>query len=40
LGEGFAPANRYEALLGITDFVSALTDRGALALSRSLVGSS
>jgi dGTPase len=39
LGEGFAPETRYEALLGVTDFVSALTDRGALALSRSLAGS-
>lgn len=38
LGEGRAPASRYEALLGVTDFVSGLTDRGAIALSRSLTG--
>jgi dGTPase len=38
LGPGFAPHDRYQALLGVTDFLSALTDRGALALHRRLSG--
>ncbi len=37
-GPSFAPRDRYEALLGVTDFLSALTDRGALALHRRLYG--
>ncbi|HEX5658495.1 MAG TPA: hypothetical protein VFX59_14935 [Polyangiales bacterium] len=37
-GPGFAPRDRYQALLGVTDFLSALTDRGALALHRRLAG--
>jgi dGTPase len=38
LGEQFAPQSRYHALLSVTDFLSALTDRSAMALSRSLSG--
>ena len=38
LGEGFSPRSRYDALLAVTDFVSALTDRAALSLHRSLTG--
>jgi dGTPase len=38
LGEQFAPQSRYRALLAVTDFLSTLTDRGAMALSRSLAG--
>jgi dGTPase len=38
LGERFAPRDRYDALLAVTDFLSALTDRGAMSLSRSLTG--
>jgi dGTPase len=37
-GPAFAPHDRYEALLGVTDFLSALTDHGALALHRRLSG--
>jgi dGTPase len=37
-GPSFAPEDRYQALLGVTDFLSALTDRGALALHRRLAG--
>jgi dGTPase len=37
-GPAFAPRDRYQALLGVTDFLSALTDRGALALHRRLAG--
>jgi dGTPase len=37
-GPAFAPTCRYEALLGVTDFLSGLTDRGALALHRRLAG--
>jgi len=38
LGEGFAPNNRYEALLGVTDFLSGLTDRAAVSLWQRLSG--
>jgi dGTPase len=38
LGEEFRPTSRYEALLGVTDFVSALTDRAAVALAGRLCG--
>jgi dGTPase len=38
LGEGFAPRSRYEALLGVTDHLCALTDRAAVALWRRLSG--
>lgn len=38
LGETYLPSERYEALRLITDFITALTDRAALALSRSLAG--
>lgn len=38
LGDGFAPHSRYEALLGVTDFISSLTDRGALSLAGRLRG--
>lgn len=38
LGEGFRPHSRYQALLGVTDFVSGLTDRSAVTLGRSLSG--
>ncbi|MET0287555.1 MAG: dGTP triphosphohydrolase [Polyangiales bacterium] len=37
-GPAFAPRDRYQALLGVTDYLSALTDRGALALHRRLAG--
>jgi dGTPase len=39
LGEHFTPPDRYQALLSVMDFLSALTDRSALAMSRSLSGS-
>jgi dGTPase len=39
LGEAYRPASRYQALLGVTDFLCTLTDRSALALSRTLAGS-
>jgi len=38
LGEAFQPRTRHAALLAVTDFISALTDRAALALHRSLAG--
>jgi dGTPase len=38
LGEAYAPTNRYEALLGVTDFLSGLTDRAAVALWHRLSG--
>jgi len=38
LGEAYRPTSRYDALLGITDFVSALTDRAAVTLCRRLMG--
>lgn len=38
LGAQYAPDNRYDALLGLTDFLSGLTDRSALTLSRTLGG--
>ncbi len=38
LGDGYRPRTRYEALLGVTDFVSGLTDRGAVQLQRRLSG--
>jgi dGTPase len=38
LGEGFSPRDRYDALLGVTDFVSGLTDRAAVNLYRKLSG--
>ncbi|HEY6876750.1 MAG TPA: hypothetical protein VI299_01980, partial [Polyangiales bacterium] len=38
LGPGYAPRDRYQAWLGVTDFLSALTDHGALALHRRLAG--
>jgi dGTPase len=37
-GPTFAPTTRYEALLGVTDFLSALTDRTALTLHRRIAG--
>lgn len=37
-GPAFVPRDRYQALLGVTDFLSALTDHGALALHRRLSG--
>jgi dGTPase len=40
LGEGYVPGNEFEALLGITDFLSGLTDRGAVALSLRITGES
>jgi len=38
LGESYRPATRYDALLGVTDFVSGLTDRAAVQLHRKLSG--
>jgi dGTPase len=38
LGDSYRPSTRYDALLGLTDFLCSLTDRSALALSRTLVG--
>lgn len=38
LGPHYRPRSRYEALLGIVDHISGLTDRAALALSRTLSG--
>ncbi len=40
LGDGYAPGDEYEALLGITDFLSGLTDRAAVALSLRITGES
>jgi dGTPase len=37
-GEGFAPRDHYSALLGVTDFLSALTDHAAVHLQRRLLG--
>lgn len=37
-GSSFAPRDRYEAWLGVTDYLSALTDHAALALHRRLLG--
>lgn len=37
-GGSFQPIDRYRALLGVTDFLSALTDHGAFALHRRLNG--
>ncbi|MDB4988406.1 MAG: deoxyguanosinetriphosphate triphosphohydrolase, partial [Myxococcaceae bacterium] len=37
-GHSFAPRDHYEALLGVTDFLSALTDHAALTLQRRLLG--
>jgi dGTPase len=37
-GSGFTPRTRYDALLGVTDFLSGLTDHAALALHRRLAG--
>jgi dGTPase len=37
-GPAFAPHDRYAALLGVTDFLSGLTDHAALALHRRLIG--
>ncbi|MEY4515645.1 MAG: hypothetical protein RLZZ450_7767 [Pseudomonadota bacterium] len=37
-GPSFAPRDRYAALLGVTDFLSGLTDHAALALHRRLTG--
>ena len=37
-GPAFAPRDRYAALLGVTDFLSGLTDHAALALHRRLIG--
>jgi dGTPase len=39
LGEHFAPATRYQALMSVMDFMSALTDRSALTIRRALSGS-
>jgi dGTPase len=38
LGEGYRPRDRYEALLGITDFLCGLTDRAAVSLAQRLTG--
>lgn len=38
LGETYRPQDPYQALLGVTDFLCALTDRAAVALSRRLSG--
>jgi dGTPase len=38
LGEGYAPRDEYGALLGISDFLSSLTDRAALTLTRRIKG--
>ncbi len=38
LGESYRPSTRYDALLGVTDFVSGLTDRAAVQLHRKLSG--
>ncbi len=38
LGESYRPRTRYEALLGVTDFVCGLTDRAAVQLQRKLSG--
>ncbi|MFT3921655.1 MAG: dNTP triphosphohydrolase [Myxococcales bacterium] len=38
LGEHYEPRTSYEALLGITDFLSGLTDRAALALALRITG--
>jgi dGTPase len=38
LGDGFRPRDRYAALLGVLDFISGLTDRRVMALSRSIGG--
>jgi len=38
LGPGYLPRDRYEALLGVTDFLSGLTDHALLALHRRLAG--
>jgi len=38
LGEGYRPHDRFEALLGITDFLSGLTDRAAVALALRITG--
>jgi dGTPase len=38
MGELYAPTTRYEALLGVTDFVCGLTDRAAINLHRKLSG--
>lgn len=40
LGDAFRPTNAYDALLGITDHLSALTDRAAVALWRRVSGQS
>ncbi len=37
-GSSFAPRDRYEALLGVTDYLSGLTDHAAIALHRRLAG--
>jgi dGTPase len=37
-GPGFAPRDRYEALLGVTDYLSGQTDHAAVALHRRLAG--
>lgn len=37
-GPGYAPRTRYDALLGVTDFISGLTDHAALSLHRRLAG--
>jgi len=38
VGESYRPGCRYDALLGMTDFLSGLTDRAALKLNRRLNG--
>jgi dGTPase len=38
LGDDYGPRGEFEALLGITDFLTGLTDRGAVALSLRITG--
>jgi dGTPase len=38
LGDGYQPRDRYEALLGINDFLCGLTDRAAVSLARRVRG--
>ena len=40
LGDAYVPRNDFEALLGITDFLSGLTDRAAVALALRITGES
>lgn len=38
LGDTYAPRSRFEALLGVTDFLSGLTDRAAVSLALRITG--